>query len=98
MIRKLIEKKLKIMSKLILRRHKPDVIAITGSIGKTSTKVACFHVLNKKYRVRKSERSYNTEISVPLTIIGVDTPKRSIIKWRYTFLKAVFLPNQNNNN
>src|SRR5438093_7489739 len=42
----------------------PLVIGISGSVGKTSTKEAIFTVLAKKYRVRKSEKSFNTEKSL----------------------------------
>ncbi len=63
---------LKLISKTILWRHKPTIIAITGSAGKTSTRDAIFSVLSKKFSVRKSAKNYNNEIGVPLSIIGVD--------------------------
>ena len=57
-------------AKMVLRRYKPKIIAITGSVGKTSTKDAIFTVLSKFKIVRKSEKSFNSEIGLPLTIIG----------------------------
>jgi len=57
-------------SKLILVRYHPKIIAITGSVGKTSTKDAIFTVLSKFKTVRKSEKSFNSEIGLPLTILG----------------------------
>ncbi len=57
-------------AKYILRRYKPKIIAVSGSVGKTSTKDAIYTALSKKYFVRKSEKSLNTEFGVPLTIIG----------------------------
>ena len=57
-------------SKLILARYHPKIIAITGSVGKTSTKDAIFTVLSKFKTVRKSEKSFNSEIGLPLTILG----------------------------
>jgi UDP-N-acetylmuramyl pentapeptide synthase len=41
-------------AKLALRRHSPRVIAITGSVGKTSTKDATAAALMKSTRLRKS--------------------------------------------
>ncbi|MBK5215216.1 MAG: UDP-N-acetylmuramoyl-tripeptide--D-alanyl-D-alanine ligase [Candidatus Pacebacteria bacterium] len=57
-------------AKLILQKYNPKIIAITGSVGKTSTKDAIFVVLSKFKIVRKSEKSFNSEIGLPLTILG----------------------------
>lgn len=57
-------------AKLILARYHPKIITITGSVGKTSTKDAIFIVLSKFKTVRKSEKSFNSEIGLPLTILG----------------------------
>lgn len=57
-------------AKAVLSKYNPRIIAITGSVGKTSTKDAVFLVLNKFFKVRKSEKSFNSEFGVPLTILG----------------------------
>lgn len=57
-------------AKIIINKYKPKVIAITGSVGKTSTKDAIFTILSKFKTVRKSEKSFNSEIGLPLTILG----------------------------
>ena len=51
-----------------LKRVGCKVIAITGSNGKTTTKEMLYHILRGKFSVVRSERSFNTEIGVPLTI------------------------------
>ena len=45
------------------------VIAITGSVGKTSTKDIIANVLSKKFNVLKTEGNYNNEIGLPLTVL-----------------------------
>ncbi len=45
------------------------VIAITGSVGKTSTKEIISNVLSTKYKVLKTEGNYNNHIGLPLTIL-----------------------------
>jgi len=60
---------LKLESRLILRKYKPKIVAITGSVGKTSTKDMVYTAMSNSLYVRKSEKSYNTEFGVPLTII-----------------------------
>ncbi len=57
-------------AKLVLLRYRPKIIAITGSVGKTSTKDAIFTVMSHFKTVRKSEKSFNSEIGIPLTILG----------------------------
>jgi len=80
--------KLKILSKIILRKYSPVVIGITGSIGKTSTKEAVFKVLDGKFRTRTSYKNYNNEIGVPLTIIGAESAGKSLYGWAKIFIQA----------
>ena len=47
------------------------VIAITGSVGKTSTKDAIAQVMMQKYNVHKTQGNRNNRIGVPLTILGL---------------------------
>ncbi len=56
---------------VLLKRKKPTIIAITGSVGKTSTKDAVYAVLKNRVHARKSEKSFNSEIGVPLTVLGL---------------------------
>lgn len=57
----------------ILKRNlyndKIKVVAITGSVGKTSTKDMIASVLKEKYKTLKTEGNYNNHIGVPLTIL-----------------------------
>jgi UDP-N-acetylmuramoyl-tripeptide--D-alanyl-D-alanine ligase len=48
------------------------VIAITGSVGKTTTKECVASVLSQRYRVLKSKGNYNNEIGLPLTLLELD--------------------------
>ncbi len=48
------------------------VVAVTGSLGKTSTKEAIARVFARRYRVLKSEGNYNNEIGLPLTLLQLD--------------------------
>lgn len=45
------------------------VIAVTGSVGKTSTKEMIAGCLSSKYKVLKTEANYNNHIGLPLTIL-----------------------------
>ncbi len=55
---------------LIIKKYKPKIIAITGSVGKTTTRDFLYGVLSKKFFVRKSGKSLATGLGVTLTVIG----------------------------
>ena len=56
-----------------------DVIGVTGSVGKTSTRDIIYSVLNVKYKTLKNELNYNNEIGIPKTLFNLD----------YSYEKAV---------
>ena len=68
-------------SKMILKKYKPFVISITGTVGKTSTKDAIFTALSSSDYVRRSDKSFNSEIGIPLTIIGCNNGWSDPIAW-----------------
>ena len=78
-------------AKLILRKYKPRVVAVTGSVGKTSTKDAIFSVLSEKAFVRKSQKSFNSEVGVPLTILGVPNAWTNPLAWLKNIIAGVVL-------
>ncbi len=83
---------LRLVAKRILMVQQPEVVGITGSVGKTSTKEAIFTVLASHLSARRNYKSYNNEIGVPLSIIGIEQePGRSLIKWTQVFMKALVL-------
>lgn len=47
------------------------VVAITGSVGKTSTKDMVASVIAQKYKVLKTQGNYNNEIGLPLTVLDL---------------------------
>jgi UDP-N-acetylmuramoyl-tripeptide--D-alanyl-D-alanine ligase len=58
-------------ARLVLKKYKPKIIAIAGSVGKTSTKDAVFTILSKHKKVRKNEKNFNSEVGLPLTVLGL---------------------------
>ena len=78
-------------AKLVLKKYKPKIIAITGSVGKTSTKDAIFTVLSKFKTVRKSEKSFNSEIGLPLTILGCPNGWSNPVTWVENIIKGFSL-------
>jgi len=69
-LKKTVKKIFQYQARLVLKKYKPRIIAITGSVGKTLTRETIYLVLSKKFFVRKNERSFTTELGIPLTVIG----------------------------
>ena len=47
-------------------------VGITGNVGKTTTKEATAAALGARYRVLRTASSFNNEIGVPLTFLGIE--------------------------
>ncbi len=89
-------------ARLVIKKYAPTVIAVTGSVGKTSTKDAIFAMLTNcpgvtgpgvarptsKLFVRKSDKSFNSEIGVPLTILGLDNGWNNPVIWLHNIWRG----------
>lgn len=81
-MKKTIEKILASFARKTIKKYKPLVIAITGSVGKTTTRKTVASVLDEAKRVRTArEKDYNNELGIPLVILGEETQGRSIFGW-----------------
>ncbi len=56
------------------RQHMPaEVIGITGSNGKTVVKEWLYQLMSNDYNIYRSPRSYNSQVGVPLSLLGIDS-------------------------
>lgn len=74
LIKKIIIFKLRIAAGILLWRKRPEVIAITGSAGKTSTKEFLAHLLSSEFDILAAPEGYNTDIGAPLALFGERVP------------------------
>ena len=88
-MKNILAKILKILAKLTLKRYKPKIVAITGNVGKTSAKDAVYVVLKDRFKTRKSEKSFNNEIGVPVTILGIKSEGKNVFLWIFYFIVSV---------
>lgn len=78
-------------ARLLLRRTKPKIIGITGSVGKTTTKDAIYAVLKGHTHVRKSQKSYNSTIGVALTVLGLENAWGNPFLWCKAMIDGAFI-------
>ena len=57
------------LAKYYKQKFPIPVVAITGSVGKTTTKDMVAAVLGEKYNVLKTEGNLNNDIGVPMTLL-----------------------------
>lgn len=60
-------------------KFSPLCFGITGSTGKTTTKEMLAHILQAKFSVLKTEKNYNTEIGVPLTLFQLNVTHSALV-------------------
>ncbi len=83
-MRKQLEKYLGACVKRTLGRDKPRVLAIAGSVGKTSARYALSVAMsrpNQEETYRSSRKNFNNELGVPLSVFACDMPGKSVAKW-----------------
>lgn len=78
-------------ARAVLARRRPRIIAITGSVGKTTAKEAVHAALRDQVHVRSSEKSFNTEVGVPLTILGLESAWGDPLRWSLNLLRGAWL-------
>lgn len=78
-------------ARLVLKKYKPKIVGVTGSVGKTGTKEAVAQVLGKRFKVRKSQKSFNHELGIPLTILGCDNAWWNPLAWLKNILEGASL-------
>lgn len=75
---------LTLLARLAIKIHKPTIIAITGSVGKTTTKDIILAELSATgVSVRGTIRSQNSDISTPLSVFGLElhNGERRVFVW-----------------
>jgi UDP-N-acetylmuramoyl-tripeptide--D-alanyl-D-alanine ligase len=87
----IIERYLKILTKIIISRHDPIIVAIAGSSNKTFIKDQILEKFNDEKSVRGNPRSFNTEIGLPLAVLFLPSGYSSIFKWVDILLAGTYI-------
>ncbi|MDP2103623.1 MAG: UDP-N-acetylmuramoyl-tripeptide--D-alanyl-D-alanine ligase [Candidatus Gracilibacteria bacterium] len=81
------------LAKKIIKRHRPYIVAVTGTVGKTTATNFVYDFLHALYgdRVYISPYNYNGEYGVPFTIFQVQSPYRNPFLWVWVFIKGFLM-------
>lgn len=77
------------LSRLVLKKYKPLIIGVTGSLGKTTTTRFITALLKKKLNAIETEYDFATTLTAPLTILRLKKPERT--KHIFWFLPIFFI-------
>lgn len=73
-------KALQIIAKEMMKNVDIKKIAITGSVGKTSTRKAVYNVVSEKYDTYETEKNYNGVIGLPLTASKLENEELAVFE------------------
>lgn len=80
---------LRFWAKIALSFHKPKIIGITGSVGKSTTRNAVYALLRDNFSVKMIHKG-NSETGIPLGILGLDPVDYSFLDWARLLLLCPF--------
>ena len=72
-------KALQQLSAYYLKKLGLKTVAVTGSVGKTSTRDITYAILSEKYNTGKTYKNFNNDIGVPLTIFSFDSSMEAAV-------------------
>ncbi|MEK7610892.1 MAG: hypothetical protein AAB486_00780 [Patescibacteria group bacterium] len=72
---------LRFLSRAVISKHRPDVIAVLGTGPTGIIREAVYTLLHEKYPARRNLESPESEFSVPLTILG--SPSYPTADWQW---------------
>lgn len=68
-----------VLARQVLTRLTCTVIALTGSVGKTTTKDLLAQILERHAPTVSTDRSFNNELGLPLTVLRADAATRYLV-------------------
>lgn len=79
------------LARSVIARHKPFVIGVTGTVGKTTTTSFIADFLSVRYpgQVLISDKAYNGEFGLPLTILRLPSGESNPFLWIWILIQGI---------
>lgn len=87
-MKSIILKVLEFQTKRFFKKFKPKLLVVTGSVGKTSTKLYMATVLSRRFKVMAHFGNHNTHVSVPMAVFDIPIPAK--LKSIWAWLKVIW--------
>lgn len=87
----IIKNYLKFLTKLILIRRKPLIVAIAGITNKSFVKDIVLKELRENFNVRGNPRTFNSEIGLPLAVLFLPSGYSSIFRWVDVLMTGTYI-------
>lgn len=82
-MKSIILKILELQTKRFFKKFGPKLVVVTGSVGKTSTKLYMAEVLSKRFKVMVHYGNHNTHVSVPMAVFDIPIPAKLKSVWAW---------------
>lgn len=81
------------LTKKIIKKHRPFIVGVTGTVGKTTATNFVYDFLRSLHgeRVYMSPYNYNGEFGIPMTILQTKSPYHNPFLWIWIFMKGAFI-------
>ncbi len=81
------------LTKQIIKKHRPFIVGITGTVGKTTATNFVYDFLRTLHgdRVYMSPYNYNGEFGIPMTILQTKSPYKNPFRWIWIFIKGIII-------
>ena len=76
------------VTKKVLEKHKPTIIAVMGDGQTAVARELVYEVVKAKHAARRNLESPDAEFSLPLTILGYNKYPKSYFEWLWVLIKS----------
>lgn len=79
---------LKLLSMWAIKKHKIQLVVVSGWYGTELTRELVYNILDTKFTVRRIVNNPWWDLSIPLAILGYADKQRSILGWQFLLCRA----------
>lgn len=87
-LRKILRKLVKQLTRKIIEKHNISIIAILGHFGTDIAREALYSIISENGNVRRNTKPIWWDMSIPITILGGEDKKKSILEWNIFAFKS----------
>lgn len=87
-LRSFLRRILAFLANWAIKKHKIELVVITGWYGSELAKELIYTILSDKYKVRRNSKKNWWDFSIPLNILGYKDKRRNYLQWMSLIVRA----------